>query len=887
MRARNVAPAVLLALMATKVDAQSTATVAPGPEYDAGPVWQWLFGSNWRDLWLLPVKVDVLDLGHFAGGLEPVRAGGNQSKTLHFKGRDGTPYVFRSMNKFIDRALPEDLQHTWTSALIQDHTSAMHPTGTLTLHPIQKRMDVLHAVPKLVIMPDDPRLGEFRETYAGMIGVIEVKPEEGPDDTPGFAGSSKVTGSDKLLERLDESSRNKIAAREYLAARLIDFITSDTDRGADQWDWARFEQHGFDVWRPIQRDKDYAYMVANGVLSRVAAYVFPKLVVFNKGYPKFNALTFMTREFDRSHLIELEWSAWDSVVTRLEQTLTDDVIEQALNRLPPEHRERSEIIAVALRAKRNTIRGQARKYFDMVSRDADVFASAEDETAEVTRYPDGSVLVELYRTEDLVADGNGGTVPFFRRHFIPEETREIRIYLEQGDDRAVVRGDVDHSIKVRITGGDGDDILVDSSRVAGGTFTAFYDAVGNNQFVTTAATKVDRGKYRVPQPRASYDDDEEEEPEEADGRIAKEERRGRFQDLLNDEAGKDFIDQKTSPSVLPRTWGEKSGFRPAADYREGAGVIVGAGWQNTTYGFRRAPYKRDLIVNGFYAINSGGFGVVANYDRRLENSGFGWSVNARATQFESLRFYGYGNNTENISASRTLVMRDEVQLHPRMFWSPGPRTSIGVGPIAKYVNPNPEEFGPFEQQRPLGSSKFGQAGVRADGQYDGRNRGVIGQHGWSLYAGGSFYPAVWDAPEPFGEVHAEGAVHIPVGWPTLALRAGGKRVWGEFPVHEAAFIGGRTTVRGFRWDRFAGDASAYGSAELRAPLGRIELLTRGQLGVLGFVDTGRVWFNGDSPGGWHTGVGGGLYFSSLGQAVSVMYAKGETGRVYLQWGLPF
>lgn len=885
MRQQSLALAVLLALAAMELEAQTTtATVIPGPEYEAGPVRRFFFGSNWRELWLIPVQASVLDLGAFAGGLEPERTGGNQSKTLHFKGKDGKQYVFRSTNKFIDRALPPDLKDTWASAQIQDHTSAMHPTGTLALHPIQKRMGVLHAVPKLVIMPDDPRLGEFREEYAGMLGVIEEKPEEGPDDTPGFAGSRKVVGSDKLLERLDESSKNKISARDYLAARLIDFVTSDTDRGADQWEWARLEQNGEEVWRPVQRDKDYAFMVANGWASRIAAVVFPKLVIFEEGYPKFNALTFMTREFDRSHLVELEWSAWDSVVTRLEQTLTDEVIEQAMNRLPPEHRVRSQRIAEGLRAKRGNIREQAVKFYRAVSHDADVFASAEDEVADVTRYPDGSVVVELYRSEVLHADGNGSSTPFFRRHFNPQDTREIRIYLEPGNDRAIVRGSVEKSIQIRIVGGEGDDVLVDSSTVANGTATTFYDAFGNNEFVTTRSTRVDTREYRVPQPRPTLDDDEEEREEE---RIAKEERRGRFQDLLNDEAGKDFIDQKTSASMLPRTWGSKAGVRPAADYREGAGVILGAGWSMTRYAFRRAPYKYETTINGLYSLSSGGFGVDTRFDWHAENSNRAMSLNARATQFESLRFYGFGNDTENIEARRTLVLRDEVRVHPRMYWSFGRNTSAGIGPIVKYVRPDPEEFGPLQQLQPLGSSDFGQAGLLAEGRIDRRNRGEVGDRGWSVYAGGSFYPAIWDAPEPFGELHAEATVHIPFGWPTLALRAGGKRVWGEFPVHEAAFIGGRTTLRGYRWDRFAGDASAYGSAEVRLPLTRVELITRGDLGVFGHIDSGRVWFNGDSPGSWHTGVGGGLWFSSLGQAVSVSYAKGEVGRVYLQIGLPF
>jgi outer membrane protein assembly factor BamA len=165
---------------------------------------------------------------------------------------------------------------------------------------------------------------------------------------------------------------------------------------------------------------------------------------------------------------------------------------------------------------------------------------------------------------------------------------------------------------------------------------------------------------------------------------------------------------------------------------------------------------------------------------------------------------------------------------------------------------------------------------------------VFVRKGARVVAGGSAYPALWSVDSPFGEAHVEGNVYVPLWRPVLALRAGGKRVWGDdFPLHDAAFVGGRTTLRGYQWDRFTGDTEAHGTAELRMPLGRVELFARGDLGVFAFTDVGRVWFNGNSPGGWHDSQGGGVWFATLGQAVSLMYGKGEEGRVYIQFGLPF
>ena len=104
-------------------------------------------------------------------------------------------------------------------------------------------------------------------------------------------------------------------------------------------------------------------------------------------------------------------------------------------------------------------------------------------------------------------------------------------------------------------------------------------------------------------------------------------------------------------------------------------------------------------------------------------------------------------------------------------------------------------------------------------------------------------------------------------------RAGGKRVWGGYPFFEAAFVGGAATVRGLREDRYAGDASAYGNAELRVRLGRFFVLLPGDYGVFGLADVGRVFLEGES-----SDVGGGLWFAFLEPAntITVALARGDS-----------
>ena len=69
--------------------------------------------------------------------------------------------------------------------------------------------------------------------------------------------------------------------------------------------------------------------------------------------------------------------------------------------------------------------------------------------------------------------------------------------------------------------------------------------------------------------------------------------------------------------------------------------------------------------------------------------------------------------------------------------------------------------------------------------------------------------------------------------------------------------------------------------------GRLPLLINWKYGVFALADAGRVWLDGESPGGWHAGLGGGMWINALGQTFSAAFAHGEGNRFYLTKGMAF
>jgi hypothetical protein len=59
--------------------------------------------------------------------------------------------------------------------------------------------------------------------------------------------------------------------------------------------------------------------------------------------------------------------------------------------------------------------------------------------------------------------------------------------------------------------------------------------------------------------------------------------------------------------------------------------------------------------------------------------------------------------------------------------------------------------------------------------------------------------------------------------------------------------------------------------------------------VFGFADAGRVYMDGESPGGWHTGVGGGIWLGVLrsSTSLSLTFSDSRDRRVMVGTGFVF
>jgi len=853
------------AQIARAIPSEGAASVeAPiAARYRNGGFERWLFGSGYRDVWATPVAIPVLDLTASADGLAPVETGGyGQTVSLELAGGDGLEYAVRSIDKDPTKRMDPLLVGTVVADVAQDQIGQFLPTAALVVDPLLDATGVLHPRHRLVVLPDDPGLGAFREDFAGLIGMFTDRPQEGPDDTPGFAGSDRIVGTEKLFERLEEGACDRVDARAYLKARLMDVVIGDRDRHAGQWRWARFpDADGCPLWTPIPEDRDQAFVRNDGFMMTLYRMARPQQVAFGPEYPDIAGLTFNGWEVDRQVLAPLDGREWTAVAHEITSELTDDVIADAVRRLPDAHYTLvGPFLERSLRARRNGLVEQADAYFRLLSREADVTLTDRDERAVLEHLPSG----DLRLTVRDIGAGEGAR-PTFDRTFRRGVTEEIRVYLKGGDDEVDVRGE-HGSIEIRVIGGGGDDRFVNGSRAHAGD-THFYDDRGDN--LVAGAVDFDERPYERP--------------------------------AADNQAHRHALD-----------WGSLTRYFPVLSFETELGLSVGVRADRLRHGFR-APGLANQTLRA--SVASAGLAPLVEWRGRRGDAVLGADalLEARYSGREVLRFYGLGSRTvESTDPDFYHVVQRELTLAPALEWTWGraapdgsggsgrPTFRLGAGPVVK-VSHTPERenerrFISTMSPAPLGFGRFAQAGGRAWLEIDTRDRPAYPTTGLHVEGSAAYYPSVLDASDGFG--HYEGTVSGYVTptegrrAPTLALRVGGVQTFGATPFHEAAFLGGRRDLRGSREQRWAGDAAIWANTEVRQPLARFSLLFPAEIGVHAVGDVGRVSYaaDGADAGPWRTGFGGGVWLSVLERShtFTVTVVQGaETVGVYAHAGFHF
>ena len=812
-------------IAAADLDYSDSTIVMPAePGYEAGWLQRFFLGSNLREVWTTPVEVPYFDIGRERGGLVPLkRGGGNQSISVRLEAPDEKQYVLRSVNKDGRRILPVEIQYTFVAPISQDFLSYSNPYGALIIPALSDAVGVFHTNPKLVYVPDDPRLGGYRDLIGDMLMMFEERPNDDMSDEASFGYSDEVIGSFEMKRNLTRDQDFIVDARSYLRARLFDNWLSDWDRHKDQWRWAGFEppDEVGKIYRPIPRDRDQALNKLNFLGHRIAR-PFIRFQSFDNKYYTVRGLNYSARKLDHRFLSSLDRDDWRSIADSVQMALTDAVVEDAFRQLPdPIFALHGEEMIETGKIRRDNLLAVADRLYRYHARTADVLGSNKHERFQVARLDNGDTEVVMYK---ITSDGQRRE-EIYRRVFDPEETEEIGLYGLGGNDQFVVTGTGPSQMEIHAMGGPGIDQFIDST--ADGSGVVFHDSKGENNLQPGARTRV---------------------------RLSDDPERNDYTEF--------FEFPRTYPLVL-------------AYYTSDDGVVVGGGVADINHRFRKTPYGNRQALSGSFASSTNA--LKFNYNGLFKQT-YGWWDQGVELSFRNddnfRNFYTLGNETDGDAQVDTVRIHAggwEIDLPVQRDFEMG--ASVAIAPFAYSFDVNDDETQVLDTSQPGLSAPTLEtqwyAGVRANADILFQDDLNNPRHGFGWLSALDLNFGVAKAPDDFTTIQSSVVAYLSTHTRrqvTTAFRIGGAHNFGTFPFYGANTIGGQESVRGYRKDRFSGRSSVYGNAELRLELLRAGgVLLPGAVGLTGFFDVGRVWTDGETSSVWHTGYGGGIWYDFAGE----------------------
>jgi hypothetical protein len=827
------------------VAAQDSIVVQIYPKYDrVGKFHRFLFGDNYRKEYAMKTKVPVIRISAVKGGLTPTkRGGGNQSHSLRLVDKNGKEWVLRSVEKYPEILLPEVFRKTFAGEVVKDNMSAQHPFSALVVPDFAAAVGVFHSDPMIGWVLPDAQLGQYADLFANTLCLLEEREPEGDTDN-----------SEKMTRKLNDNNDYSYDGPMMLRAKALDALLGDWDRHEDQWRWKpiKDEATGQVKYQVIPRDRDQVFYLSEGIIPRYAqsSWLLPMIQGYERNLPDINWFFWEGRAIYGRWFSQLSESEWNGIVRDFCASVTDDVMEKALKKLPePGYTLRHDQLLAQLKERRAKLPEMMHKYYRFINRIVDVQASNKNEQVTITDAPGKALKVNIHKK---AKDGASKEL-IFNRTFDPAVTQEIRLYVRDGND-SLVLNNKSSAIKIRIIGVSGE----------------------KSYHIENAYRKV-----RI------YGNDDHVAISGNVDRV--------LQKLDSDTSNTHFVptDLYTRRTLLLN-----------AGYNIDDRLLMGLSYRIVQPGFRKLPYGSVHSFSFLHSFATSGFRF--NYKSELFQVFGKTDLILQADVFapeNSQNFFGLGNETSfNKTGDYVRYYRARFSLYQfdqafRWHWS---KSTLTAGPSFQYYRYNRDDNDGRFITNTAQLQSADSATITKDKMYAGlslnylnnnRNSDILPNSGTYLDTRLTAYQGLNGFSNNIMQLNAAFTVYQGLNRKksiVITDRIGGGATIGKQAFYQSQFLGGQGNLLGYREYRFGGQQSLYNNLELRAKVADfINYVLPGQFGLIGFHDIGRVWKKGEQSKVWHQGYGGGIYFAPASLTVFRLVMGHSTEGWYPYFSMKF
>jgi len=802
--------------------------VIAGKQYHKSNLHAIFWGRHYRQEWNTPVRANAFILDTAMGGLAIEKPlGGRELAGLLLEKKDGRKYVLRSIDKNYGNTLPGIFQHTFISDIAKDQGSAAYPFAAITITPMIAAAGILHTDPKIVLVPQQEKLGGLNKRYGNRLYLFDESSDNEQQVLFSTGSSKKVISTEKLYENVFADNDKKVDQKAFARARLFDMFIGDWDRHAGQWRWAVFGDDKKTVYEPIPVNRDAAYSQFDGFFPFVATHIAgaTHLESFDDNIKKIGGFNKPGRKLDMQFLNDLSEADWVSVAISLQAALTDKVIDEGLSKLPPElYAISGKKIAAKLRSRRDHLLDFARRYYKYLARKIAVFGTSNKEYFEINRITDDETDINVYK---IIKDSSKSKTLFYSRKIFKHETGVVYLYGLKAADVFTVKGNAKHGVKIRLIG---------ITRI---------DAVSKHR---DPKTKVYRGSGE-----------------------------------LYDSTFQEKVVVKPIVFVTPAIFNTFDDDNLQLFTRRGihAGVQIA---------YHPAPWKKDSLETVHtVAVNYGFLRNIftAEYIGFKPGLVGRWNgiAKARYDGPAADNYFGTGNESHYDSSDKYYNVFSR-----RIYAGIGlnrviNKTSFIEGLVFYQdikVKNNSNSY--IKEQEPLSPVfKTNQyAGVTLSYTYINVNNFILPTKGFHITAAIGYIKDLQPQGKDLIKTTASAAAYLPLsGVVSIASRVGGGLLNGTANYYHLNRLDGVTNLRGYVRERFYGNNVFYNNNEIRFIFNTHNYIFNGKIGALGFFDDGRIWQTGEASNKWHVGYGGGLIVSPFNKVVFTgTYTISAEGRLF-------
>jgi len=831
------------------------ASVYTASEIDKTGFYKAIWGERYRKYYGTKVNAPTVNLDTIFGGLVPHRkGGGHQSKSLQLIDKNGKRYVMRALRKsamvylqsmaFKDQYIKGQFEGTVTERLLQDFYTGAHPYAPFVTGKLSDAIDLYHTNPTIYFVPKQAALASFNDDFGDELYMIEEHVSDGHGNLKSFGYSNTIESTDGLMKKLRKDEKYVVDNETFLRARLFDMVIGDWDRHVDQWRWAEFKDSDSKkvIYKPIPRDRDQVFSImGDGGFMNIATRIVPSLKLMEgfmediRNVKGFNSSPF---SLDMTLLNNTSKAQWEEQIANIQNNLTETVIDEAFSEFPDEVQgETTKEIKRILLARIKKLPKFANDYYNILNKFSVVAGTDKDDLFEIERQVNG--LTKL--TASRIKNGEKGEV-FFEKTYSCNETKEIWIYGLDDDDEFKVFGNGDNLIKLRLIGGQNNDTY----NIENTTRVKFYD-------------------YK-----------------------------SKKNTIVNNKGRKKLTDDyETNVYDLTKLKNNTNQFIPILGANPDDGFKIGFLNTLTNYGFSRNPFSSQHTFSGAYYFATNGFEL--GYNAEFANVIGNWNL-AIDTKLTSpnyaVNFFGFGNSTPNpevdendgldVDLDYNRVRIRTLKVTPALVWrgESGASFQLGVSYESNEVDTTEDRFVTVSGVLP--NSVFDNQdfyGFNAKYQYGNADNIAFPTLGmqFALEAG---YKNNVSTSKGFGYIIPEISFDyklISSGQLVLATKSRGQfNLSDNFEFYQAANIGAKTGLRGYRNERFTGKSAFTQSSDLRLNLRKIRTgLLPLHIGIYGGFDVGKVWLNddmfvdaSDNSNNLNTSIGGGV-FANLAQITTL------------------